>query len=144
MEKYSGRVLALDYGDSRIGVAVSDPNQIICTPLPFVKNDSNSMVLIQAILTEYEPTVIFIGDPINLDGSDSASQVKVDNFIAGLIEFGIKVPIIKIDERRSTKAATQFLQASGNNSMTSKGKVDSAAAAMILEMGISRFGSNEK
>ncbi len=131
-----GRRLAFDYGDVRIGVAVSDPDSIISTPLPFLLRKSPSLLEnIQELIQEYEPVTIFLGLPKHLSGDEGASAEKVHAFAASLEKFSI--PIILVDERLSTVTASHRLREAGHNSRDSKSLIDSMAAVSILEQGIS-------
>jgi putative Holliday junction resolvase len=131
-----GRRLAFDYGDVRIGVAVSDPDSIISTPLPFLLRKNPSLLEnIQALIQEYEPITIFLGLPKHLSGDEGASAEKVHSFAASLEKFSI--PIVLVDERLSTVTASQRLREAGHTSRDAKSLIDSMAAVSILEQGIS-------
>jgi putative Holliday junction resolvase len=80
-----GRRVAFDYGDSRIGVAVCDPDGILATPLPFISARSPELKSeILSVLSEYEPIAIYVGKPLHLSGSEGQSVVKVEKFVAFL------------------------------------------------------------
>ena len=100
-----GRRLAFDYGDARIGVAVCDPDGILSSPLPYIENRKSSVMKeISAIIAEYDPIEIFLGLPLHLSGSSSATIEKIEVFAQQLKdEFSVR--IIFVDERLSTVGA---------------------------------------
>ena len=132
----SGRRIAFDYGDVRIGVAVSDRDSILASPLTTLTNgDAKLFAKIQELITEYEPIAIYVGEPMNMSGDSSSSANKARNFADRLLaEFSI--PVRMIDERLSTVSATKSLRLSGISAKSARNKVDMAAAVAILEQAI--------
>lgn len=131
-----GRRIAFDYGDVRIGVAVSDPDSILCSPLTTLKaNDKNLETQIQLILQEQDPVQIFIGRPALLSGIDGAATEKAMHFADRLKQI-TTLPIDFIDERMSTVSAARNLRESGKNAKDSKSSIDMAAAVAILEFAL--------
>lgn len=131
-----GRRIAFDYGDSRIGVAICDPDGILATPLPVL--DSRHPKLNQhlsTLLSEYEPISIFIGLPKLLSGSEGVAVEKVKDF-GSRLELLTDVPIIYIDERLSTVDAQRKLHETGLSAKESKVLIDSMSAVGILESGL--------
>ena len=131
-----GRRIAFDYGQSRIGVAICDPDGILATPLPFI-DARNPKVLreISSLLAEYEPIRIFLGRPKHLSGAEGEAVVKVDQFKESL-ESITSIEIIFIDERLSTVDAQRKLHEAGKNAKESRSLIDSIAAVAILESGL--------
>jgi putative Holliday junction resolvase len=131
-----GRRIAFDYGDARIGVAISDPDSILASPLTTLSSgDPKLLRQIADLVTQYEPVAIYVGDPLNLSGESSASAQKARAFADNLsTEFGI--PVTMIDERLSTVSATNAMRQSGLNAKDARSKIDMAAAVAILEQGI--------
>lgn len=128
-----GRRLAFDYGDVRIGVAVCDPEGIICTPLQALLTEDPSLHShIKALFDEYEPIYVAVGEPRHLSGSESAKMHSVARFADELLALR-EIEIRFIDERFSTVNAASKLRANGKDARASKGLIDSAAAAEILE-----------
>jgi putative Holliday junction resolvase len=127
-----GRRIAFDYGDVRIGVAVSDMDSILVTPLEPLSTGENLAAQLTGLLSEYEPIRIYVGEPKHLSGSESAKMVSVKSFITAIAEI-TDVNVTLIDERLSTVSAAAKLRASGKDGRSSKGLIDSAAAAEILE-----------
>ena len=125
------RILAVDFGTVRIGVAVSDPSQFLASPLTTVKNDKSAVSNILNLLQEYEVKTLVVGYPVNLKGEVAASAQKVDAFIAKFKKTDIE--IIRWDERFSTSTAIDLLHQAGKKPFKDKGKIDRSAAAVILQ-----------
>ena len=129
----SGRILALDVGDRRIGIALSDETQLIATPHsvytrvgwgPDVKH-------IQKLYNDNKAVLIVCGLPRNMDGSVGFQAEKVQSFAEQLIKAGL--PVVFQDERLSTVSAHQALIEGGMRRDDRKGTVDKVAAAVILQ-----------
>jgi len=131
-----GRRIAFDYGDVRIGVAMSDPDSILASPLTtLASGDPKLFQQIALLFNEHEPIAIFVGDPLNLSGESSVSAQKAAAF-AEKLRTEFNVPVTMIDERLSTVSATNAMRQSGVNAKDARGKVDMAAAVAILEQGL--------
>lgn len=131
-----GRRIAFDYGDTRIGVAVCDPDGILATPLPFLDSRHPKLMReIQALFDEYQPIAIYVGEPKHLSGEAGIAVEKVRGFAHALADkFGI--PIVFVDERMSTVDAARKLREGGKSARDSKSLIDSMAAVVILESGL--------
>lgn len=131
-----GRRIAFDYGDVRIGVAISDRDSILAVPLTTLQSgDAKLFTRIAELLAEYEPVQIFVGEPINLSGEQSSSADKARVFARKIeVEFGR--PVFLIDERLSTISATNAMRVSGVNAKDARSKIDMAAAVAILEQAL--------
>ncbi len=131
-----GRRIAFDYGDVRIGVAVSDPDSILASPLTTLKSDSKTLLKeILAIFEEIEPVQIFVGKPALLSGNSGSASEKAEEFAKRLSAL-IDVEILMVDERMSTVSAARNLREAGKNAKDSKSSIDMAAAVAILEFAI--------
>ena len=131
-----GRRIAFDYGDVRIGVAVSDPDSILSSPLTTLKaTDKTLDQQISEILTEIEPIAIYVGRPSLLSGNDGAATDKANIFVA-LLRSISDLPIEMIDERMSTISAARNLRDAGRTAKDSKNAIDMAAAVAILDFAI--------
>ena len=131
-----GRRIAFDFGDVRIGVAISDPDSILCSPLITLQaSDKKLEQQLLQLLTEHEPVQIFVGRPALLSGHDGVASEKALAFVErlrGLTE----IPVELIDERMSTVSAARNLRDSGKNAKESKSSIDMAAAVAILEFAL--------
>ena len=131
-----GRRIAFDYGDVRIGVAASDADSIICSPLTTLKSSDKSLLKsITEIFLDIQPIQIFVGRPALLSGKDGASTDKAVAF-ADLLRGITDVEVIMVDERLSTVSAARNLREAGRNAKDSKESIDMAAAVGILEFAI--------
>ena len=131
-----GRRIAFDYGDARIGVALSDPDSILASPLTTLSTgDPKLFKQIADLVAEHEPVAFYVGDPINLSGELSASAQKARAF-ADDVHSEFRIPVTMIDERLSTVSATNAMRESGIKSKDARSRIDMAAAVAILEQGI--------
>jgi putative Holliday junction resolvase len=131
-----GRRIAFDYGDARVGVAVSDPDSILSSPLTTLKTtDKNLLKQISEILFEIEPIAIFVGRPALLSGQDGAATEKASEFAEQLRTL-TSVQVEMIDERMSTISAARNLRDAGRNAKDSKNAIDMASAVAILEFAL--------
>ena len=128
------RILALDVGDERIGVAVSDLLGILASPLIAIERTSDSKAIdaILEIADEQEAGEIVVGLPISLSGGYSDQTKSVAAFIRKL-EARSPVPVNTADERYSTVEAERLLSQSKPQRARSRGEIDAAAAAVILQ-----------
>jgi putative Holliday junction resolvase len=131
-----GRRIAFDYGDVRIGVAMSDPDSILASPLiTLASSDPKLFQQIALLFDEHEPVALYVGEPLNLSGQSSTSAQKAAAF-AEKLQTEFNVPVTMIDERLSTVSATNAMRQSGVNAKDARSKVDMAAAVAILEQGL--------
>ena len=131
-----GRRIAFDYGDVRIGVAVSDPDSILSSPLTTLKStDKNLLKQITEILSEIDPVTIYVGRPALLSGHDGSATEKASEFVEQLRRL-TDVPVEMIDERMSTISAARSLRDAGRTAKDSKDSIDMASAVAILEFAL--------
>ena len=128
------RRIAFDVGNARIGVALGQDSLAI--PHSVIPNDAQAMTSVVAILSEYEPVCVYVGLPISLSGSHTQSTKMALDF-ARALSLASRVPVRMIDERLTSKSASQALQRAGKNTRAQKGIIDASAAAMILEFALS-------
>jgi len=127
------RIMGIDYGSVRIGLALSDPLQIISRPFLVIPNEGdNTFEVIKKIISEQAVSRIIVGLPLDKDGSDSDKTREVRNFTSKL-KVEISVPIELWDERYTSAAANSFLKEIGVDYKKSKTMVDKVAAAIILK-----------
>lgn len=132
-----GRRLAFDYGDARIGVAVSDSDGILASPLTTLRSTDKKLAnRLLEIFQEFEPIKIYLGKPSNMDGSSGSAVNKSLEFRDFLLTL-TNSPIELIDERLSTVSGARSLRDSGVRAKESKSRIDEAAAVAILEFALS-------
>ena len=128
------RILALDPGTKRIGVAVSDEMKMIATPLEYIPAEpfAGFLARLREILREKEIELVIIGMPRNMDGSYGPASLKVQEFVA-VLKDAITIPIRTLDERLTTVQAQRFLIEGNLRRAKRKEKVDKTAAAILLQ-----------
>ena len=138
------RILAIDYGEKRIGLAVSDEMGITARGISVIERKSKQADLdaIAAVVSEYGAGAIVVGYPLRLDGSAGIQCGKVDRFIASLREI-ISVPVIAWDETLSTKEAEELMREAGVKRKKKRDMVDRIAAAVILQDYLNKKARNE-
>ena len=129
----TGRILGLDVGDKRIGVAVSDETRLIATPHSVYTRIGYApdVKYLARLYSDVSATLIVCGLPRNMDGSIGFQAEKVQAFAEKLTEAGL--PVAFQDERLSTVSAHQALIEGGMRREGRKGVVDKVAAAVILQ-----------
>jgi putative Holliday junction resolvase len=133
-----GRILGLDFGSSRVGVAVSDPLQIIASPLTTIKNKSPQYLLteINTITQKKGIETIVIGCPLGMNGKDTYQTKSTKQFSEYLKGNGYKV--ILEDERLTSVIAKKKLINQNKNTGKNKYLIDQTAAALILQSYLDR------
>lgn len=128
------RILGLDYGERRIGLALSDPLGIIAKPLTVIDRQkiADHISKISEIISERKVTSIVVGLPLTLKGQYSKQTEIVLDYIEQL-KADLKIPILTIDERLSSIAAKKSLQEQSVKTGHEKGRVDETAAAIFLQ-----------
>ena len=140
MKPMNERIVCLDIGDVRIGVAVSDPTRTIASPVGVITRvgwgpDTRK---IKEICDRYETALVVSGLPLNMDGSEGFQAAKVRALCAQLTKAGLTV--VFQDERLSTVTAEDALLEGNVSRADRKGKVDKVAAAIILEQYLHEHG----
>jgi putative Holliday junction resolvase len=134
------RILAIDYGLKRTGLAVTDPLKIIATGLTTV--ESKQLIgFLKDYFTKEEVELIIIGDPRNLDDSDTHATPLVRKIIAELEKNFPTVPIQKVDERFTSKMASRSMIEMGlkKKQRQNKALVDEIAATIMLQEYMKQF-----
>ncbi len=127
------RILGLDHGDTRIGLAISDPMGLIAKPLKTItwKNLDQFTSDLRSVIEEWDVNQLVVGLPINMSGKATAQTEKVRKFIDLLNRFGL--PVDTIDERLSSVSAQKSLVKQNVKTGHNKAAVDSTAAAIFLQ-----------
>ena len=128
------RILGIDYGDVRVGLALSDLTQTIAKPFKtLIYNDVNHLISqIQEIVNEQDIEIIVIGIPYNMKGEDTQQTIKVKEF-ASLVDKNLEVDIKFIDERLTSYEAEQVMHKMNIKTGFNKAKIDKIAASIILQ-----------
>lgn len=130
----NGRILGIDYGEKRVGFALSDPMGIIATAKEVVTVQGEAHAANEAtrIAKETGAVKIVVGLPINMDGSRGPAVEKATSF-AELLKAKSGLPVVMVDERLSTKSAHDALMAGGMRNEKRKLVVDKVAAQILLQ-----------
>ena len=128
------RILGIDYGTKRIGLAVSDELGMIAQPLEFVPAEPQTAAIARllAVLTIKEVGLMLIGMPRNMDGSYGPAAEKVRQFIT-VVQAATPVPVKTWDERLTSAQANRYLIQANVRREDRKQKVDKTAAAILLQ-----------
>ena len=128
------RILALDHGTKRIGVALSDELGMIAQPLEFIPAEpfAGFLARLQEIIRDKQVELVLVGMPRNMDGSYGPAALQVEGFIAAL-DRALTVPIKSVDERLTSVQANRVLLEGNMRRQKRKEKVDQMAAAILLQ-----------
>jgi putative pre-16S rRNA nuclease len=128
-----GRVLGLDLGDARIGVAISDPDRRLALPLGTVRTGAPEDIrAIGRLVTKNEVSLVVVGHPRSLSGKIGPRARLAEQFTEALRAI-LPVPVVLHDERLSTVEAERALRDAGARSRERKQAIDQSAAAVILQ-----------
>ncbi len=133
-------ILALDVGERRIGLAISDPGETYSLPLRTLERTDSLHDDLQAIVdaaSEYGAATIVVGDPVSLSGERGIAAQKMDDFVRVLAK-AYAGTIERVDERMTTAQATRSLIANDVSRKSRKRVVDQLAAALILDAFLAR------
>lgn len=129
------RIASIDYGLKRIGLAISDENQIIATALGVIEAGKESGETIRRVLEalkSYSLEKILVGFPLHLNGKEGTLAPEVKQFVA-LLEKEVSCPVICVDERLTTAQADRSLKEGGFNRKKRAKVVDAISALIILQ-----------
>ncbi len=129
------RILGIDFGSVRVGVAVSDPLRIIAQSVGTYSNDQKLLERLTAVAQEYDVGLVVVGMPFTLRGEKGMKAREVDTFVERLKQ-NLGVDVVTWDERFTSRIAQQTLIQMGTTPKqrrTNKGRVDAMASALILQ-----------
>ena len=130
-----GRVLAIDFGERRIGLAVSDPTRTIASPAGFVARRAGKRPPVAELVRQvvaHEATAIVLGLPLDDEGNETERSETVRR-IANELERRTGLTVTLVDERYTTAAALRAIEAMGGTTRGRKGDVDALAATVLLQ-----------
>jgi putative Holliday junction resolvase len=136
-----GRVIGLDLGDARIGVAISDPDRRLALPVGTVHvgQPPGELKAIAAIVDAQQATLVVVGHPISMSGQRGARAAHAEGF-ADALRAVLSVPVELQDERLSTVEAERGLRDAGVGGSRRRAVVDETAAAIILQAWLDAHG----
>lgn len=132
-----GRVLGIDYGIARIGLAISDENQRIAMPLKTISGAKSHKIAVQNVQQAikelpYPVEKIVLGHPLSLSGRPSSMTLLVEEF-AELLKTALNIPLVLFDERLSSSHAERSMKEMQMNRKKRAKKVDVVAASLVLQ-----------
>jgi putative Holliday junction resolvase len=133
------RVLGLDLGSKRIGVALSDPSGVIASPLTTLerRGGERDLAAVGALVREHEVGAIVVGLPLHMDGRRGPEAEAARRFARALAD-AVGVPVDTLDERWTTVEAERALRESGRKGRKRRAVVDAVAAAILLRTWLDR------
>lgn len=128
------RVLALDIGEKRIGVAASDPAGKVAFPVTVIPAGEveGMSATFRRVLEDHEPELIVVGLPISLSGEENAQAVRIRG-VADKVASATGLPLEFVDERLSSSEAKRVLHQQGVDARHARGKIDMVAASLFLQ-----------
>lgn len=133
-----GRVIGLDLGDVRIGVAVSDPDRTLAVPIGTVLAGApQDLRAIRELVREHGATAVVVGHPLLLTGERGDRAQRAESF-ADALRAVLDVPVHLQDERLSTVEASRALRAAGRSAREARAVIDASAAAVLLQSWLDR------
>jgi putative Holliday junction resolvase len=132
------RVLALDVGERRVGIAISDPTGALARPLQSLARSSREedFAAIAAIVAEYDVSLVVVGRPLSLDGTEGPQARRIAGYAEGLVDY-LPTQVVSWDERFTTAEAEEILRQSRSEKKRRRartsGELDAIAAAVILQ-----------
>lgn len=137
------RILAIDHGERRLGIAVSDPTGLIAVPLEVIERSSwaRDLARLRHLIEVYQVQQIVVGRPLTAAGTEGP-QAKAAARFTERLRAALALPIIEVDERYSTAGAARALREGGRRRST-RGRRDAVAAALILQPYLDRARRTE-
>ena len=129
----------MDVGETRVGLAASDPDALVATPVMTLRRDANrasDLRMLVTIARDRGAKVVYVGLPLSLSGEDTLSTQKAREYAAALLcaltEAELQIEVRLVDERLSTVSAAEKMRVSGVESRHQRDQIDQAAAVEIL------------
>lgn len=138
MTKLTGKILALDVGDARVGVAASDPTGLLASPVTILQRGPEVIPQIARLAVETGAVAVMAGLPYNMDGTLGFQAKKVQHFMKQVEQAVAPLPVIFEDERESTVGARELRLARGTKKKKRRERVDAEAAAVFLQAYLDR------
>ena len=128
------KILAIDYGEARVGIAVCDETETFCFPLKTIKNLNQKDLIenIKQLVNLKKAKMIVLGLPLNMNSSEG-EKAKICKEFAKKLKISLNLPVALYDERQTTKQALNYLNLANIKKKKKKNVIDSVAATIILE-----------
>lgn len=141
LKNTSGRILGVDFGDTRTGVAVSDISRFLASGIGYISPGGIEKTAdkIAEIAREQKASAIVVGLPKNMDGSEGFRAERCREFAQLLRERLESIPVAMIDERLTTMSASRYLNETNTRGSKRKGVIDTLSAQIILQNALDRL-----
>lgn len=135
-----GKIMAVDFGDVRTGLAISDPSRLIASGIGYISPGGidRTADAVAAAVREQGATAVIVGLPVNMDGSHGSRAQRCEKFAAFLKE-RTDVPVAVFDERMTTMTASRYLNETGTHGKKRKQVIDTLSAQIILQNCLDRL-----
>ena len=135
IKQTTGRILGVDFGDTRTGLAISDDSRFLASGIGYISPGGIAKTAdeVARIASEKSISAIVVGLPINMDGSKGPRAARVEEFASMLAERLPSTPIALFDERMSTMVASRYLNETNTRGNKRKGVIDTLSAEIILQ-----------
>ena len=136
-----GKILGIDFGEARTGLAVSDASRLLASAIGNVPGGGleKSVAAIREVVQRERIVGVVLGLPVNMNGTEGPRAERIRQFAALLEEAMPEVPVALVDERMTTMAASRFLNETGTHGKKRKGVIDTLSAEIILQNALDRL-----
>jgi putative Holliday junction resolvase len=136
-----GRILGVDFGDTRTGLAVSDVSRFLASGIGYVSPGGieKTVAKVAEVAREQRVTAIVVGLPKNMDGSEGFRAERCREFADKLRDTLQNIPVAMMDERLTTMSASRYLNETGTRGANRKGVIDTLSAQIILQNALDRL-----
>ena len=136
----SGRIMSVDFGDTRTGLAVSDISRYLASGIGYVSPGGivKTADKVAELAAEHKASAVVVGLPKNMDGSEGFRADRAKEF-AELLRERLNVPVVMFDERMTTMAASRFLNETNTRGTKRRGVIDTLSAEIILQNALDRL-----
>ena len=141
LKETKGRVLGIDFGEARTGLAVSDASRMLASGIGNIKGGGleRSVEAIAEVVQTERISGIVLGLPVNMNGTEGPRAARIRQFAAMLEEKMPDVPVALMDERMTTMAASRFLNETNTRGQRRKGVIDTLSAEIILQNALDKL-----
>ena len=135
-----GKILAVDFGDTRTGLAVSDPSRLLASGIGYVSPGGieKTADAVAQIAKEQSAVAVVVGLPVNMDGSEGARAQRCRKF-ASMLSDRLECPVAMFDERMTTMTASRYLNETNTRGKKRKSVIDTLSAQIILQNCLDRL-----
>lgn len=140
IKKTAGKIMAVDFGDTRTGLAVSDPGRYLASGIGYISPGGivKTADAVAGIAKERGVAAVVVGLPVNMNGSEGPRAGRCREF-AGLVRERLDIPVAFVDERLTTMEATRYLNETDTRGKKRKGVIDALSAELILQKALDRL-----